>query len=71
MMHVPKIRMSCWTDSATPRPWLWMDRFRIKKHREDAIDDAIFCCAWDRDEADLSRINGESCDGCARLRGEK
>lgn len=68
MMHIPKMKMSCWTAEATPRPWLWMDRYRINRFRPDAIDPSISCRAWDRDAGDRERINGDSCDGCARIK---
>lgn len=66
-MHTPTRRMDCHTDTATERPWLFQDRYRIRKDTPDAADPARECKAWGREGADRLRINGDTCDGCARL----
>jgi hypothetical protein len=70
-MHVPTRRMDCWTDTATERPWLFQDRYRIRRLTPEPVDGARRCRAWDRATEDRQRINGSACDGCARLEGEE
>lgn len=68
--HVPTRRMDCHTDAATERPWLFTDRYRIRKDQPEATDPARECKAWGRNSDDRERINGDTCDGCARIRKE-
>lgn len=64
-MHRPKARPSCWTDAATPRPWLAADLLRVAKG-EPPIDSTVVCRTW-ADERQLKELQGDVCDGCARL----
>lgn len=65
-MHIPVIRMDCWAAKATERPWLFQDRYRIRKDTPHPVDGATLCRAFISQE-DMRRINGDSCDGCARM----
>jgi hypothetical protein len=71
-MHVPAAKPACWTGEASPRPWLAMDLFRLKTIKGGHHDPAIECKEWmpfkDKGAEEVRRwINGNACDGCARL----
>lgn len=68
-MHIPPIgAMACHTTEATARPWLWRDRYQ-PAHRP-VKDEARECRAFSSKEQ-REAIQGDSCDGCARLPGDQ
>jgi hypothetical protein len=63
-MHTPT-RLDCWASVATHRPWRWADT-EAQKTGTGYSDNAAMCRAH-RDKAERIALEGQSCEGCARI----
>ena len=67
MIHVPNHRMGCFSLDAAPR--MWADKNGCKPMTPEEIEKSRWCGAF-RDKEQRLFIQGDSCEGCARIREE-
>ena len=65
-MHIPTRPMDCRTDDDSPQPWMYTDLYRLQKLDRDWHNPATVCRAFGSKQQRQS-IQGNSCDGCARI----
>lgn len=63
--HIPTARPGCWKDTAPPRPWLWSDRHQMRWRKLKQPNEACHFATWPEEER--RKLQGKTCDGCARL----
>ena len=68
--HIPTQRPGCWAAVMVDRPWRWADiqaQAATTGYPKPVIQFPVReCRAW-ADEAQLRSLQGNACDGCARL----